>query len=70
MIKDKLQSVLGALLSSSRIPKIYAPVIKQLIENFMKDISESEVRTYIIQLRDEFIPWLLQDETDIEIRKG
>jgi len=62
-MKERLRSILSTLLSSSRIPAIYAPIIKGLIENFLKDISEEDLALYIRQLRDEFIPWLLGEVT-------
>jgi hypothetical protein len=58
-MKERLRSILSTLLSSSRIPAIYAPIIKGLIENFLKDVSENELRDYVMQIRSEFIPWLL-----------
>ena len=68
-MKERLRSVLSTLLASSRIPSIYAPIIKGLIENFLKDVSEEDLALYIRQLRDEFIPWLLVGEVTIENEK-
>lgn len=65
-IKEKLRSIIEKLLASSRIPKVYAPVISGLIENFMKEITDEELRVYTEALRDEFIPWLLAEEIDAQ----
>lgn len=61
-IKEKIKSIIDTLLGNSRIPAMYRPIIKGMIENYLNDTKEEELREYIIQLRAEFIPWLLGEE--------
>jgi len=61
-MKEKLKQVIALLLKDSRIPAMYAPISSSMVNKFVDDAKEEDLRGYVIQLRDEFIPWLLGEK--------
>ncbi len=59
-IAARLYALLNSVLEDGTfIPKMYHPVIMNLIKPFLKNTTESELRDQIIKLRDEIIPFVL-----------
>jgi len=67
-IKEKLRALIEKLLQSSRIPKVYAPIISGMINKFLDDVTDEELTKHINALRLELIPWIL-GENDTNNRK-
>ena len=67
-IKEKLRVLIEKLLQSSRIPKVYAPIISGMINKFLDDVTDEELTKHINALRLELIPWIL-GENDTNNRK-
>lgn len=62
-INDRLLAVFSQMMKeSSIIPKTLAPIVENLVKGYLQKATPDQVRTIIIQLRDEFIPWLLSDD--------
>ena len=59
---EKLRALIGKLLENSQIPGPYRPVIKGMIEKALTQMSEDQLRAYIIDMRDNLIPWLLGEK--------
>lgn len=57
---SRLYALLNSVLEDGTfIPKMYHPVIMNLVKPFLKNTSESDLREQIIKLRDEIIPFIL-----------
>ena len=63
-IKERIPALLTSVLEGSNIGKAYHPVIKNMVVNFLKGTSDSEIRELVENFRDEIIPWLLGESND------
>lgn len=59
-IKEKIKFLLDKLLTESKIPSAYTPVIKSLVTNYLKSANDDDLKNYLSQLNTELIPWLLE----------
>lgn len=58
-LKEKLTGLIRSLLEDSALPKMYLPVIKTLVDGYLKTTDESEIRKLLTELKDKILPWLL-----------
>lgn len=59
-IKDRLRGLVHTMIEDN--PKFNGPIKKmiiQLIDGFLKDANEAELREMLIKLQSELIPWAL-----------
>lgn len=65
-IRDRLQALLVTVLQDSRINKSFHKIIVNLAEQFLKDVSDDDLRKGIEELRDKYIPWILNGDAGDE----
>ena len=66
-IANRLYQLLSTILKdSSVIPSMYHGVILNLVRPYLQKASESELSEMILKLRDEIIPWILNDQNPSE----
>lgn len=65
-IRDRLQALLVTVLQDSRINKSFHKIIVNLAEQFLKDVSDEDLRKGIEELRDRYIPWILNGDQQNE----
>ena len=66
-IANRLYQLLSTILKdSSVIPAMYHGVILNLVRPYLQKASESELSEMILKLRDEIIPWILNDQNPSE----
>jgi hypothetical protein len=63
-IKARLSALLEAVISKTKINPLFLPTIKNLANNFLKEASEDDLKTGIIELRGKYIPWILNEAPD------
>jgi hypothetical protein len=63
-VNQRLLSVFQAMMSDPdiKIPKAFIPVAKNLVENFLKNADEENLRKIITDLRDNLLPWVLGEK--------
>jgi hypothetical protein len=66
-IKERLGALVEAVLQSSKFNAAFIPVIKNLIKNFMKDTTDEDLKSGILELRDKYIPWVLTGQMPIDV---
>lgn len=59
--REKINAMVSKLVEESNISRVYLPIVKSLIEKTMRDITDEQLLKYIADIRDEFIPWLLEE---------
>ncbi len=59
-MKEKIIRLMEVLLSDSHFPAMYKPVINSLITGALAKTDDATIRQYVIKLRDELIPWILE----------
>ncbi len=60
-IRARLSALFEALLQDSRIGKAFQPVILNLGRSFISSATDQELREGIVKVRDEIIPFLLEE---------
>lgn len=66
-IGERLFSLLQTILEDgTAIPAMYHPIIESLVKNYLKKASEKQLREVIEKLRNELIPWILDEHTNQE----
>lgn len=61
-IAERLYKLLSTILKdNSVIPAMYHSIILNLVRPYLQKASDSELREMIQKLRDEIIPWILND---------
>jgi hypothetical protein len=65
-IAARLYGLMTVVLESGSIPKIYHKIIVELVKGFLKRSNEAELKKSIEELRDKYIPWVLdgREHTD------
>lgn len=58
-----LQSILE---DGTAIPAMYHPIVESLVKNYLKKADDSQLREVIVKLRDELIPWILDEHKNPE----
>lgn len=59
-IAARLYALLNSVLEDGTlIPKMYHPVVMNLVKPFLKNTSESDLREQILKLKNEIIPFIL-----------
>ena len=62
-IRKRLRALFESLMSESDIiPAAFKPVARKMIEGYLEKSDPEQVRSIIIRIRDEIIPWILQDD--------
>ena len=63
-IAERLFSLLQIILRDNKtIPGMYHPIIINMVKPYLRETSESDLRTMILYVRDQVIPFIL-GETD------
>ncbi len=61
-IANRLYQLLSTILKdNSVIPAMYHSIILNLVRPYLQKASDSELREMILKLKDEIIPWILND---------
>jgi len=61
-IANRLYQLLSTILKdNSVIPAMYHSIILNLVRPYLQKASDSELSEMILKLRDEIIPWILND---------
>lgn len=63
-IKSLFKTLVGDSRFASKKLKPFAPIISNLVNGFIDQTSEQELREGIGKLRSELIPWLLGEVRD------
>lgn len=58
-VKDRILALLDVVLDGAKINAAFVPTIHTLAKNFLRDVSEDEIRKGVVVLREKYIPWLL-----------
>jgi len=59
-IASRIYALLQSILEDgTMIPKMYHPVIENLIKSYLKKANDEQLKKVIEKLRDELIPWVL-----------
>ena len=59
-IASRIYALLQSILEDgTMIPKMYHPIIDNLIKSYLKRANEAQLKKVIEKLRDELIPWVL-----------
>ena len=62
-IAERIYALLGTILEDgTMIPKMYHPIIENLIKTYLKKATEKQLQTVIENLRDKLIPSILTGE--------
>lgn len=62
-IAARLYALLNSVLEDGTlIPKMYHPVVMNLVKPFLKNTSESDLREQILKLKNEIIPFILGED--------
>ena len=62
-IAERIYSLLQTLLEDgTMIPKMYHPIIENLIKSYLKKANDAQLKKVIEKLRDELIPWVLNGD--------
>ena len=66
-IANRLYQLLSTILKdNSVIPSMYHSIILNLVRPYLQKASDSELSEMILKLRDEIIPWILNDPNSSE----
>lgn len=65
-IKSRLLALLKTVLEDSRVNRAYHPVIMNLVNGFLAKTGDAEIREGILKMRDEIIPWILNEQVPAE----
>lgn len=61
-IANRLYQLLSTILKdNSVIPAMYHSIILNLVRPYLQKASDSDLSEMILKLRDEIIPWILND---------
>jgi hypothetical protein len=61
-IIDRLESLFNVMVKDSDfIPKMLRPTINNLVAGYLQKATPSDVRKIIVQIRDDVIPYLLEE---------
>lgn len=64
-IKERLFAVFSQMMRESDIlPKALRPVIEGLVKGYLQKATDEDIRKIILQIRKEFIPWLLDEQNE------
>jgi len=58
-IKDRLMGLTESILKDSKIPAPYQPIIRGLLSGYLKNASQAEIETIILDLSRNVLPFLL-----------
>lgn len=61
-LKDRLRATFEVLLEDSKIPKPLLSLGRSFFENFINNTSEENVAGILRMMRDELIPFLLDED--------
>lgn len=66
-IANRLYQLLSTILKdNSVIPSMYHSIILNLVRPYLQKANDSELSEMILKLRDEVIPWILNDPNPSE----
>lgn len=54
--------LMDTMLTDSKIPPVYHGVIRNLVNNYLKNANEAELRTLLTQLKDVILPWVINGQ--------
>ena len=63
-IRERLQALLVTVLQDSRINQSFHKIIINLAEQFLKDVSDEDLKQGIEELRDKYLPWILNGDSN------
>lgn len=63
-IKERLTALLDVVIEKSKLNRAFLPTIRNLAKNFIEEVSEADIKSGIIELRDKYIPWILGEMPD------
>lgn len=70
-IAEKLYSLLKIVLDSSEmVPALYHSTILNLVKPYLRKADDSELRTVIQYVRDDVIPFLLGEKSELKKMAG
>jgi len=62
-IVDRLESLFTIMVKDSGfIPAMLRPTLNQLVNGYLQKATPAELKKIVTQIRDEVIPYLLEDE--------
>lgn len=61
-VKSRLEALTSVVLDNSNFNRAFLPAIKTLLSKMLTNASEEDIEKGIVELRDKYIPWVLNGE--------